>query len=380
MTLQDRINALVALGNRLNDLDNNERIATAIRRTTHNNSWFTVDNQRLALTEIRDHFLNESALNAWLKPYFSQKKALNDENTEGSFDFGFRIFDVGSATQNSKPETQNSKRVGLVLAGNIPLVGFHDILCVFVAGHQSVIKLSDKDPFLLPMLLDFLKEIDERTAAYFSTTTERLGGFDAVIATGSNNSARYFEAYFGKYPNIIRKNRNAVGILRGTETAEELRLLGNDIFQYFGLGCRNVSKLYLPRGYNFTLLLETLHERNDIVMHDKYKNNFDYNFTLLILNKIKYESNGCLLMREAEEIASPISMVYYEFYDDLKDLMKILQAKKEEIQLVVASSPIENLKTFNFGEAQKPSLSDYADGVDTLQFLLNLEELIKFNV
>ena len=182
------------------------------------------------------------------------------------------------------------------------------------------------------MLLDFLKEIDDRTTAYFSTTTERLGGFDAVIATGSNNSARYFEAYFGKYPHIIRKNRNAVGILRGTETAEELRLLGNDIFQYFGLGCRNVSKLYLPKGYNFTLLLETLHERNEIVMHDKYKNNFDYNFTLLILNKIKYESNGCLLMREAEEIASPISMVYYEFYDDLTDLTKTLQAKKEEIR------------------------------------------------
>ena len=394
MTLQDRINALVALGNRLNNLNNDERIATAIRRTTHNNSWFTHENQRLALTEIRDHFLNESALNAWLLPYFSQKKALNSENTEGSSDVEFRIFDVGSTTQNlkpetqnliatqisevdsttqnSKPETQNSKRVGLVLAGNIPLVGFHDILCVFVAGHQSVIKLSDKDPFLLPMLLDFLKEIDAQTAAYFSTTTERLGGFDAVIATGSNNSARYFEAYFGKYPNIIRKNRNAVGILRGTETAEELRLLGNDILQYFGLGCRNVSKLYLPKGYNFTLLLETLHERNDIVLHDKYKNNFDYNFTLLILNKIKYESNGCLLMREAEEIASPISMVYYEFYDDLKGLSKTLQAKKEEIQLVVASSPIENLKTFNFGEAQKPSLSDYADGVDTLQFLINL--------
>ena len=406
MTLQDRINALVALGNRLNDLDNDERIATAIRRTAHNNSWFTHENQRLALTEIRDHFLTESALNAWLSPYFSQKMTLNDENTEGSFDFGFRIFDVGSATQNSKLKTQDliggqisedgdglptseirnpkSKRVGLVLAGNIPLVGFHDILCVFVSGHQSVIKLSDKDPFLLPMLLDFLKEIDDRTTAYFSTTTERLGGFDAVIATGSNNSARYFEAYFGKYPHIIRKNRNAVGILRGTETAEELRLLGNDIFQYFGLGCRNVSKLYLPKGYNFTLLLETLHERNEIVMHDKYKNNFDYNFTLLILNKIKYESNGCLLMREAEEIASPISMVYYEFYDDLTDLTKTLQAKKEEIQLVVTSfarrdainrvstMPIENLKTFNFGEAQKPSLSDYADGVDTLQFLINL--------
>lgn len=353
MHLQERINALVALGNRLNDLED-DRIVTAIRRTLNQNSWFTADNQRLALTEIRDHFLQRVTLETWILAY---KIDENEQNTEGPV---------------LKSEIRNLKSVGLVLAGNIPLVGFHDILCVFVAGHKARIKLSDKDPFLLPMLLEFLKEIDDRTAAYFDTTTERLSGFDAVIATGSNNSARYFEAYFGKYPNIIRKNRNAVAILRGSETAEDLRLLGNDIFQYFGLGCRNVSKLYLPKGYNFTLLLETLHERNDIVLHDKYKNNFDYNFTLLILNKIKYESNGCLLMREATEIASPISVVYYEFYDNIEDLTTTLQAKSGEIQLVVSPLPLDNLKTFNFGEAQKPSLADYADGVDTMQFLITL--------
>ena len=350
MHLQERINALVALGNRLNDLED-DRIATAIRRTSNQNSWFTADNQRLALAEIRDHFLNEKALETWISAYKTEGEDLRN------------LEDFANLKQN----------VGLVLAGNIPLVGFHDMLCVFVAGHKARIKLSDKDPFLLPMLLDFLKEIDNRTAAYFDTTTERLTGFDAVIATGSNNSARYFEAYFGKYPHIIRKNRNAVAILRGSETAEELRLLGNDIFQYFGLGCRNVSKLYVPKGYNFTLLLETLHERNEIVLHDKYKNNFDYNFTLLILNKIKYESNGCVLMREAVEIASPISVVYYEFYDNLDDLTTTLQAKSDEIQLVVSSLPLDNLKTFNFGEAQKPSLSDYADGVDTMQFLITLK-------
>lgn len=355
MHLQERINALVALGSRLNDLDD-DRIATAIHRTTHNNSWFTADNQRLALSEISGHFLNENALKAWISVYEIEGK--EEKDLQNLQDF--------VSLKNLK------KNVGLVLAGNIPLVGFHDILCVFVAGHKAVIKLSDKDPFLLPMVLEFLTEIDPRTAAYFSTTTARLSGFDAVIATGSNNSARYFDAYFGKYPNIIRKNRNAVAILRGSETADELRLLGNDIFQYFGLGCRNVSKLYLPKGYNFTLLLETLHERNDIVLHDKYKNNFDYNFTLLILNKIKYESNGCLLMREAADIASPISVVYYEFYDNLEDLTATLQAKSDEIQLVVSSLPLENIKTFNFGEAQKPSLADYADGVDTMQFLIGL--------
>ncbi len=372
MHLQERINALVALGNRLNDLDD-DRIATAIRRTTHNNSWLTADNQRLALAEIRDHFLKKNALEKWILAYKIGENAQNTEGVVFELNTGNEASD-GTLNTVGSLQMSNVKHqtVGLVLAGNIPLVGFHDILCVFVAGHKAGIKLSDKDPFLLPMLLDFLAEIDDRTAAYFSTTTARLSGFDAVIATGSNNSARYFEAYFGKYPNIIRKNRNAVAILRGAETAEELRFLGNDIFQYFGLGCRNVSKLYVPRGYNFTLLLETLHERNDIVLHDKYKNNFDYNFTLLILNKIKYESNGCLLMREAEEIASPISVVYYEFYDNVEDLTKIVQAKSDEIQLVVSSLPLDNVKTFNFGEAQKPSLADYADGVDTLQFLVEL--------
>jgi hypothetical protein len=347
MTLQERINALAELGNRLNNLDE-ERIETAIRRTANNNSWFTADNQRLALGEIRDHFLDKTKLERWLSAY-----AISDSKLQIS-------------TKDS------AKSIGLVLAGNIPLVGFHDILCVFAAGHRARIKLSDKDPFLLPLLLEKLKEIDPRTADYFYTTSERLTNFDAVIATGSNNSARYFEAYFGKHPNIIRKNRNAVAILRGPETAEELRSLGDDIFQYFGLGCRNVSKLYLPRGYNFTLLLETLHERNEIVMHDKYKNNFDYNFTLLILNKIKYESNGCILMREATEIASPISVVYYEFYDELTELIHQLKTKKDEIQLVVSSSQVADLQTFKFGEAQKPSLSDYADGVDTMQFLMGL--------
>ncbi len=385
MTLQERINALAELGNRLHNLEENERIATAIRRTTNNNSWFTPDNQRLALSEISRHFLDKNKLEKWLSNY---KISVYTEGA--SFEFKIqnsklnaldlpsdssKLTAVNPEIQAATPlQTSNVKlqTVGLVLAGNIPLVGFHDILCVFAAGHRARIKLSDKDPFLLPLLLEMLKEIDLRTAEYFDTTTERLTNFDAVIATGSNNSARYFEAYFGKYPHIIRKNRNAVAILKGRETVEELRNLGDDIFQYFGLGCRNVSKLYLPKGYNFTLLLETLHERNEIVMHDKYKNNFDYNFTLLILNKIKYESNGCILMREATEIASPISVVYYEFYDDLDVLIHGLKMKKDEIQLIVSNAQIADLQTFRFGEAQKPSLSDYADGVDTMQFLLSL--------
>ena len=339
MTLTERIKALAALGNRL--LEPSEQRDTVVRRTAFNNSWFTEDNQRKAIKEIAKNFLNQEKLEKWVAQYHF--------------------------TENKLP-----KSVGLVLAGNIPLVGLHDILCDFVSGNIAKIKISDKDPYLLPYLLEILKEIDPRTADFFKITEGFLKDFDAVIATGSNNSSRYFEAYFGKYPNIIRKNRNALAILRGSETAADLALLGEDVFTYFGLGCRNVSKLYVPTNYNFHPFLEAMHEFREIVNHDKYKNNFDYNFTLLILNKVQHQANGCILMRESTELASPIAVLYYEYYDDLTDLKINLWQKRDDIQLIVAKEKVEGLPTFYFGEAQKPSLTDYADGVDTLDFLLKL--------
>ena len=339
MTLTERIKALAALGNRL--LEPSEQRDTVVRRTAFKNSWFTEDNQRKAIKEIAKNFLNQEKLEKWVAQYHF--------------------------TENKLP-----KAVGLVLAGNIPLVGLHDILCVFVSGNIAKIKISDKDPYWLPYLLDILADIDPRTADFFKITEGFLKDFDAVIATGSNNSARYFEAYFGKYPNIIRKNRNAVAILRGAETAADLALLGEDVFTYFGLGCRNVSKIYVPTNYNFHPFLEAMHEFREIVNHDKYKNNFDYNFTLLILNKVQHQANGCILMRESTELASPIAVLYYEYYDDLTDLKINLWQKRHDIQLIVAKEKVEGLPTFYFGEAQKPSLTDYADGVDTLDFLLKL--------
>ena len=344
MNLKNRINSLAELGKQLTP--ENEQLQAIVRRTAFNNAWFTEANQWQAISEIKRHFLNRTKLNKWIS------------------DFGFPISD----TQNSKP----SKTVSLILAGNIPLVGFHDILCVFVAGHKALIKISEKDPYLLPFILNTLNDIDPETAAYFAISEGAMKGFDAVIATGSNNSARYFEAYFGKYPNIIRKNRNAIAILRGGETPSGLKNLGKDIFTYFGLGCRNVSKLYVPRGYNFHPLLKVLHTFKELVLHDKYKNNFDYNFTLLILNKIPYEGNGCILMTENEGIASPIAGLYYEFYDNFEDLSQKLLARKDEIQCVISKETIDGLPCFKFGEAQKPSLSDYADGVDVMQFLTTL--------
>ncbi|NJN34637.1 MAG: acyl-CoA reductase [Saprospiraceae bacterium] len=343
MKLEKRIEALVKLSSFLTPED--ETLAAVVGRTQSNNPWFTIENQWRAIAEIRNNFLDKNTLESWVKGY---------------------------AITAEKPE----KTVALILAGNIPLVGFHDVLCVFLAGHRSLVKLSEKDPFLLIAILAFLIKIDPNTADYFDLVPpdgeERraLKGFDAVIATGSNNSARYFEAYFGKYPNIIRKNRNAVAILRGDETIEDLRLLGEDIFTYFGLGCRNVSKIYVPKDYDFKPLLETHHAHfKHIILHDKYKNNFDYNFTLLILNSVQYQSNGCLLMTENTQIASPVAMVYYEFYDDIEKLAEILRGSIDAIQCVVAKGEIEGLPTFYFGEAQKPRITDYADGVDTLEFL-----------
>jgi hypothetical protein len=342
MNLQKRLNSLVELGKRLTP--ENEMLQAIVRRTAFNNAWFTETNQWQAIGEIRTHFLSEPKLNNW---------ARNTDNL--------------SVPRNTD---DSLKTVGLILAGNIPLVGFHDIICVYIAGHKTLIKLSDKDPYLMPFILKTLEEIDTETTRYFELVEGLMKGFDAVIATGSNNSARYFDAYFGKYPNIIRKNRNAVAILRGDENAEDFDLLGKDIFSYFGLGCRNVSKLYLPRGYNFEPLLEALHEGyKDLVLHDKYKNNFDYNFTLLILNKVAYQSNGCVLMRENEAIASPIACLHYEYYDDIAILSKKLKLQYNEIQCVVSKEVIVGLPCFGFGEAQKPSLSDYADGVDTMAFL-----------
>jgi hypothetical protein len=339
MNFTKRLDTLVQLGHLLTP--ENAALQTIVHKTAANNSWFTHDNQWKAIAEIHSAFLQKEKLEAWLAPYFL-------ENTEGG------------------------KTIALILAGNIPLVGLHDIISVFMTGHKSLIKLSEKDPYFIPFLVEQFKALGVPIEQYFAISESKMTDFDAVIATGSNNSARYFEAYFGKYPNVIRKNRNAVGILRGDETIEELTFLGDDIFTYFGLGCRNVSKLYLPKGYNFEVLLETLHQFNPLVLHDKYKNNFDYQFTLTILNKVPYQSNGCIIMVEEKSITSPIAMLFYEYYDSFEQLSRDLLEKKEAIQCVVSKIKIDGLPCFSFGEAQKPALNDYADGEDTIQFLLAL--------
>lgn len=348
MTLQDRLATLTQLGAHLRTQDD-EFLEALQKRTEFNNAWFTLANQQASVKAIAEEFLSEDKLKGWTSSY--------------------KITPVAGAP--FFPEPMEQKTVGLVLAGNIPLVGFHDILCVYVAGHKAQVKLSSKDQYVLPYLLQLLEQFDERAADYFEIV-DQLGDFDAVLATGSNNSARYFETYFGRYPNIIRQNRNAVAVLSGEETEEEMRALGHDVFRYFGLGCRNVSKLYAPEGYDFQPLLEILHEWKDIQNHTKWKNNFDYNYALTTLNKESFHLTGPLMLLEEQAITSRIATLHFERYTEKTALESALSARAEEIQLIVAQPEFLELNTFAFGEAQQPGLADYADGVDTLAFLLGL--------
>ncbi|MBB4078274.1 hypothetical protein GGR28_000875 [Lewinella aquimaris] len=338
MTLDDRISILLRLARHLNS-DEDEFLTALMKRTEFNNNWLTLANQQRALRAVIDEFLQENKLREWLSDY-----------------------------PIAAPAFPPKKTVGLVLAGNIPLVGLHDVFSVFLAGHRAQIKLSSKDPYVLPYLLQLLAKYDARVEAYF-TIAEHLHGFDAIVATGSNNSSRYFEAYFGKYPHIIRRNRNAVAVLTGHETEEELERLGDDVFAYFGLGCRNVSKIYVPRGYDFDPLLEHFHEWKGYQNHVKWKNNFDYNFALLTLNKEPFYHNGAIILRESEQLASHISGLYFSYYNSLGAVTQELRERESELQLVVARPGLLDVPTFDFGQAQRPGLGDYADGVDTMAFL-----------
>ena len=340
MTLQERIGAIVRVAEALVDLDSTKLSAVFIR-AENENRWFTQENIKKSLSAIRDAFCDLENLNEWVK--------------------GYNIAD-----------TVTPKNVGLILAGNIPLVGFHDVLSCFISGHYTLIRLSDKDKILLPFLVEELIKIDERTKPYF-TFVDRLTGYDAVIATGSNNSAVHFEYYFRNYKHIIRRNRNAIAVLSGNESKEDIMALGSDIFDYFGLGCRNVSKLYVPTDYNFDFMLGILHDEfKELVLHNKYKNNYDYNYAIFLLDQFEFLASGSLILRESSAIASRISSVYYEYYENIAALTSIINKRASEIQCVISNMEIADVRTFAFGEAQRPSLSDYADGVDTLEFLQSL--------
>jgi hypothetical protein len=261
-----------------------------------------------------------------------------------------------------------NQTVGLVLAGNLPLVGFHDLVCVLCSGHKAVIKLSSKDKVLIPALVDILQSKFPEIKARVRFVSDRLGSVDKVIATGSNNSSRYFSYYFKDLPHIIRKNRNSVAVLTGDESDEQLAGLANDICLYFGLGCRSVSKIWVPEGYDFDILFGALYKHKDIIHHNGYANNYDYNKAIFLMNQEPLLDNGFLLLKEDDRISSPIACLYYSSYHDRLEVEQAIAANREDIQCVVSSSD-ENTHVF-FGEAQYPQLDDYADNIDTMDLLL----------
>ncbi|SDD45316.1 Acyl-CoA reductase (LuxC) [Mucilaginibacter pineti] len=337
-SIKNSIKSFSSLGKALIEPD--APLMTIIEDERHYNAWFTPESVLRAVTAL-GKMLNEADLQVWLAKY-----EIN--------------------------EASPVKKVGLILAGNIPLVGFHDVLCVLASGNHALIKTSSQDARLIKFILEKLVAIDESFATQFSFV-DRLADFDAIIATGSNNSSRYFDYYFGKVPNIIRKNRNSIALLTGNETAEELFNLGHDIFDYYGLGCRNVSKLLVPAGYNFNFFFESIEDHKAIIHHHKYNNNYDYNKSIYLVNSVKHLDNGFLMVKEDEKIASPLAVLYFSYYDTLTSAQELLAQQTENIQCIVTSAGISTLnQTVGFGQSQQPALWDYADGIDTMDFLSNL--------
>jgi hypothetical protein len=335
MNLEKRIEAFAALGTYLSkEID--EDMEAAINLAQVKNPWFTSESSKRAFS-------------AWAK-------VLTKERLE-------------KWTSKYKLAPIASKRVGIIMAGNIPLVGFHDLISVVLSGHQCIVKMSTQDEVLMMRIIEILFEQTPELRDEIKIVSQ-LKEVDAVIATGSDNSSRYFEYYFGKYPNIIRKNRTSVAIITGTETEQELRDLGKDVFSYFGLGCRNVSKIFFPEGYDVKNLLDLWNEYAEILDHNKYRNNYDYHKSILLVNKEAHLDTGFSLWRETNELVSPLSVIHYEHYRDVDQLMVSLSTKEEKIQCKV--SVIKSDDCIQPGTTQQPELWDYADGVDTLSFLDSL--------
>lgn len=335
MTLEKRINAFHQLGNKIKTISHSEKEAL-LARTANENPWFNAENTILALEGI-SKFLDRAVLEKWLDTYA-----------------------FAGAPKN----------VGVAMAGNIPLVGFHDLMCVLLSGNHLIAKLSSNDAVLMKFVRDSLIDIDPSFKSSISFE-ERLNGVDAVIATGSDNTSRYFEYYFRNIPHIIRKNRTSCAVILGEESSEEFSTLGKDIFSYFGLGCRNVSKVYLPENFDFTKMLKSWDSFQPVIHHHKYANNYDYQKSILLINQIHFYDTGFLLLTQNENLVSPISTVYYETYKDQSDVNSKLEKQKEKIQCIVSANGWFK-GSIAFGEAQFPSVSDYADGVDTMSFLQSI--------
>ena len=356
MDLDKRIAALTTLGEILatcnlqpdtisvkpnNLLYHSEKLNKAITAAIYNNPWFIERNVRYAINAIGRTLTRKGIIN-WLSKY-----------------------------EPELVKTRKPVNVGVVMAGNIPLAGFHDFLCVLMTGNRFIGRSSTDDRVLLPSIAEILVDIEPAFKDSIVFTEERLKGFDAVIATGSNNTSRYFEYYFGKYPSIIRRNRSGVAVLTGKENDDDLKALADDIFIHFGLGCRNVAKVFLPSGISPDYIFPGMEEYRFVADHNKYRNNYDYYKSVFIINGINHYDNGFLMLTANDSFSSPISVVYYEHYSDLLQLNDRLKTNSGIIQCVVSKS-IDIQNSIPLGTAQQPDLSDYADGVDTIKFLLEL--------
>jgi len=324
----------------LNNTSINDNLKNAIDLAGLHNRWFTLENMMFSISSIAKSIEKQSIEN-WIGNYNFQQ--IND----------------------------HPQKIGVVMAGNLPLVGFHDFFYVLMSGNPIIAKLSSDDKYLLPAIADQLIAFEPEFADFITFTENKLENFDAVIATGSNNTARYFEYYFGKYPHIIRKNRNGIAVLTGNETLDETEALCNDITRYFGMGCRNVSKLFVPKDYNFNDLLYSLAKHNNILDTTKYYNNYEYFKSIYLINLLPFYDNGSTILKEENLIASPISVIYYEFYNDIETINQFIINNSDQIQCVV-SNDTSVKGSIPFGNAQSPSLMDYADGVDVMKFLQEL--------
>lgn len=309
-----------------------EEFNNLIQSQHHSNGWFTEDNVRKSFGALGDQ-LSESSLNKWVAQY--------------NF-------------------TEKPKTVGIIMAGNIPLVGFHDFLCVVCSGNRALCKLSSIDKIMLPALTRYLIQFVPSLSERIMFTDARMPNLEAIIATGSDNSHQYFEHYFGKYPHVFRKNRTSIAVLNGCESETDLKLLGDDVFSYFGLGCRNVSHLLLPKGYNLDLFFGAIMDHSGVIENNKYANNYDYNKAVYLMNLHDLLDNNFVLLRESDELFSPLSMLHYHYYDDATDIAAYLTKHSEDLQAIVG------LDYLAFGEAQRPGLDDYADGIDIMDWLSNL--------
>ena len=305
----------------------------AIEKAGYENAWFTAGNVRLSLQSVSS-WLQEGLLTRWLE---------------------------------TCPEQNGGKITGIIMAGNIPLVGFHDLLCTLLSGHKAEIKMSSSDKVLLPFITNWLIS-NHRPVEEFLKYTDRLKDYEAVIATGSNNSARYFEYYFGNVPHVIRKNRNSIAVLSGMESESDLKLLANDIFSYFGLGCRSVSKIMVPSGFDLNRIFASILPHSHLINHSKYVSNYDYQKAICMMNGEKILENGFLILRENKALQSAVATLHYEYYEDNGALVSRLQEERDNIQCVVSSDDAAG-PSVPFGMSQFPAIDDYADGIDTMKFL-----------